>query len=139
MTTSGYSLLCVDDGSLPCAFRKDLNAKTRFCDGEVRYHRGKPPDFTDENYYVKTDEGYFELARDGDGAFKSKTYYLNEARPTNALPESRLPNVKYRRTVSKVTTPFCLYATVPVLASSLGPAHTLYARSSHCQLTLRKY
>ena len=38
---------------------------------------------------------YFEIAKEGDGAYKSFTYYLNEARETNVLVDSRKPNIRY--------------------------------------------
>jgi hypothetical protein len=59
---------------------------------------------TQEDYYVSAGDtsGYFEIARDGDGAFRSRTFYLNEARPDNVLPESRAPNAKYSRRMPKV-------------------------------------
>ena len=71
-----------------------------FYDPAVPYLPGEPPDALDPYFYIKcglTGGGYFLLASpDGtDGAFKSTTFFLNEARKTNALPASRRPNVEY--------------------------------------------
>jgi hypothetical protein len=69
---------------------------TRFFDPAVRYEANKSPQGLNPNYYIKVpDGGYFEIARNSNGPFKSDTYYLNEARPDNKLVGSQQPNVQY--------------------------------------------
>eukprot|EP00802_Teleaulax_amphioxeia_P023135 Tamp_23671.p1 GENE.Tamp_23671~~Tamp_23671.p1 ORF type:complete len:155 (-),score=11.56 Tamp_23671:507-971(-) len=61
-----------------------------------RYHANKSPHGLHPNYYIEVpDGGYFEIARDSNGPFKSDTYYLNEARPDNQLVGSQQPNVRF--------------------------------------------
>ena len=78
-----------------------------------RYHANKSPHGLHPNYYIEVpDGGYFEIARDSNGPFKSDTYYLNEARPDNQLVGSQQPNVRYD------SFPFLLSALPPPPPSS---------------------
>ena len=75
--------------------RQDLVKGTRFYDPAVKWVDGQPPEFLAEFSYIYVrGGGYLCLAvpNGQDGAFKSTTYFLNEARPENELPGSRSAN-----------------------------------------------
>ena len=78
---------------------KLLKAGSRYLDPAAQYHaKVDPPAHLNKSYYIKVEGtygGYFEIAKEGDGAYKSHTYFLNEARETNVLVDSRKPNIRY--------------------------------------------
>ena len=76
----------------------DLCRGSRFYDPAVKFFPGSPPRHLDpySYIYVPKPEGYFLLAKTGEcGAFKSHTFFINEARKTNALEKSRQANIQY--------------------------------------------
>ena len=87
---------------------RDLNPGERFVDNEVKYYADKEePDVPDKqgdkkDFYIKNPGGgYWQIAQTGDGAFKSNTYFLNEVRETNWLPEARVSNIRLSPRLSK--------------------------------------
>jgi SET domain-containing protein len=78
-----------------------LASGMRFVDPCVKYKaEDVPPHLQGTEFYIKVfGGGYYEVASLGqegaDNAWKSTTFYLNEARESNRLPAARTPNVAY--------------------------------------------
>jgi hypothetical protein len=77
--------------------RENLARGEHFYDPAVRWKRGKPPEDLDPFFYVVVKDGYLQLAAPNDSpwAFKSTTYYINEAKDKNQREDSKKPNVEY--------------------------------------------
>ena len=78
-----------------------LERGTRFVDPCVKYKANEVPfNRADTDFYIKVvGGGCYQLASEGldgeDDAFKSHTYFLNEARKSNLHPDSRVANIAF--------------------------------------------
>lgn len=86
--------------------REKIFKGEHFYDPSVKWVRGEPPeDLRNKypNFYAKCsgykDGGFLQLAAPSPMAFKSTTFFVNEARPGNKLRGSREANTEYSSSI----------------------------------------